>query len=185
VQDIQGHPESTPTPRDWPASRWIRLILTLLGVGGLITAAFRDWIQSLGGWGVTLHVRVLWNPNEPTTITGGGIASVGFVALALGAIALMGLVPRVGWLTVVAGALAVAEATLFIVTAVRASGYEPAGNMTVGDLQVGVWALLVGGILLVIAGFLGPRRSRAPAPEVESPLLHRLSEPSEQDPRRP
>jgi hypothetical protein len=54
--------------------------------------------------------------------------------------------------------LAVAEAALFVVTAVRASGYEPAGDMTVGDLQAGVWGLVAGGVLLLIAGFLGRDR---------------------------
>jgi hypothetical protein len=86
---------------------------------------------------------------------------VGFVALLLGAVAIIGLWPRVWWLTWVAGALAVAEATLFVVTAARASGYEEAGDMTVGDLQVGVWALVAGGVLSFIAGFLG-RRGREP-----------------------
>jgi hypothetical protein len=76
VHDVQDRPEGMPHRRRWSASRWIRLLLTLLGAAGLVTAAFVDWIRSIGPQGVTLHMRMLWNPNEPTTITGGGIASV-------------------------------------------------------------------------------------------------------------
>jgi hypothetical protein len=153
----------------------------------MVAAAFRNWIQSLDALGVELNVKMLWQPEvQPTILTGGGIDSVGFVALVLGVIAIMGLWPRIWWLTVVAGALGVAEATLFVVTAYRADGYrDPPGTMTLSYVEVGVWLLVAGGVLLLVAGFIGTGRSRAPAPEVESPLLHRLSEPSEQDPRRP
>jgi hypothetical protein len=187
VQDVQGHPESTSTRGHWPASRWIRLLLTLVGAAGMVAAAFRNWIQSLDALGVELNVKMLWDPDaSPTFLTGGGFDSVGFVALALGVIAIMGLWPRIWWVTVVAGALGVAEATLFVVTAYRADGYrDPPGTMTLSYVEVGVWLLVAGGVLLLVAGFIGIGRSRAPAPEVESPLLRSLSEPSEQDPPRP
>jgi hypothetical protein len=162
VQDVRGHPESTAHRRRWLASRWIRLLLTLLGVAGLVTAAFYDWIQSIGAWGTNLPLWTLWNTKDPAE-WGPGIASVGVLALVLAVIALIGLLPRMAWLTSLAGVAAVAEATLFVVTAIRASGYwHRPRDMTVGDLRAGVWALLAGGAVLIIAGFLGRRGSREP-----------------------
>jgi hypothetical protein len=85
---------------------------------------------------------------------------VGFVALVLGLSAIMGLLPRMWWLTSLAGAVGVAEATLFVVTASRANGYEVAPRtMAVGDIRLGVWTLLAGGVLAAVGGYLGPRRS--------------------------
>jgi hypothetical protein len=172
VKDVQGHPVSTRGPRHWTASRWIRVLLTLLGAAGLVTAAFYDWIQSIGAWGTNLPLWTLWNTNDPAEWAPGNAASVGVLALVLAAIALIGLLPRMWWLTSLAGVLAVAEATLFVVTAVRANGYEGLPRtMTVADIQAGVWTLLAGGVLLIIAGLLGPRRSRAPAPEGREPQM--------------
>jgi hypothetical protein len=96
---VAGRPETARQRSRWAASRRIRVLLTLLGAAGLVTAAFVSWIRSIDDRGVSLHVRMLWNPNGPTAITGGGITSIGFVALLLGAIALIGILPRVGWLT--------------------------------------------------------------------------------------
>lgn len=144
-------------------SRRLRLVLTLLGAAGLIASAFRNWIESIDGLGLELNVRMLWDTNAaPKILTGGGADSVGFVALVLGVIAILGLASRTGWLTSLAGALAVAEATLFEITANRADGYwTPPRTMSVGDIKLGLWLLLAGGVLTFVGGFFGRRRSAA------------------------
>jgi hypothetical protein len=162
MQDATVHPESEPQQRVPRAPGRNRLLLTLLGAGGLIAAAFLNWIRSIDALGIELNVKMLWQTEaEPKILTGGGIDSVGFVALLLGVVAIIGLLPRIRWLTTVAGALGAAEATLFVVTAARASGYRPAPRtMTVGDIRVGVWLLVAGGVLAIVAAFFGRRRPR-------------------------
>jgi hypothetical protein len=160
MQDVPGHRSSMAHRRPRRATRWIRWIFTLLGAGGLIAGAFLNWIRSLDALGIELNIRMLWQPDvEPKILTGGGLDSVGFVALVLGAIAILGLAPRTGWLTSLAGALGVAQATLFLVTANRAFGYwGPPRTMSVGDIQAGVWLLVAGGLVAFVAGFFGHRR---------------------------
>jgi hypothetical protein len=125
----------------------VRMILTLVGAAGLIIGAFLDWFQ--GTSGVDLDIRAFWETTfESETST--FVATVGFVMIVLGLLAIVGMAPRSGWLTRLAGALGVVGFVLFLIQLYRA-------DETVADVQVGAWVCLAGGIIALIGGFFGTR----------------------------
>ena len=70
----------------------LRLILTLLGAAGLIASAFFPWISDLEGR--DLHMKSLI---ETTFVTTSNMfATVGFAAIVLGLVAIVGLAARFG-----------------------------------------------------------------------------------------
>jgi hypothetical protein len=98
---------------------------------------------------VNLDVRALWQ----TAFDRQGasfVATVGFVAIVLGLVAIVGLAPRSGWLTRLAGALGIVAFVLFAIQVYRA-------DMTVTDLGLGSWMALGGGVVALAGGFLGTR----------------------------
>jgi hypothetical protein len=133
-----------------PAGLAVRVILTLAGAGLMIVSAFLDWIGDLTG--VDLGVDVLWTTSPETEAD--FIASAGFVAIILGLIAIVGLAPRTGVLTSLAGALGIVTFILFVVTIYRTEADIEAG---IGDVELGGWLLLAGGVVALIGGFFGAR----------------------------
>jgi hypothetical protein len=132
---------------DW-AGMAVRIMLTALGAAGLIVSAFMDWIDETTA--VNLDIRAFWEgtfDQESATF----IATVGFVMIVLGLLAIVGLAPRSGWLTSLAGALAIAAFVLFAIQVYRA-------DRTIEDIDPGAWVGLAGGVLALIAGFFGSRR---------------------------
>jgi uncharacterized membrane protein len=123
-----------------------RVALTLLGAAGLIVSGFLDWVD--GRLGVDMTVRSLWMTRFHGT--GNFVATVGFVVIVLGLLAIVGLAPRTGWLTRLAGALGVVVFILFLIQVYR-------GGRSVADLQAGPWVALAGGVVALIAGFFGTR----------------------------
>jgi hypothetical protein len=81
----------------------LRVVLTVLGGALLIASAFLDWLGFEGApKGTEVPIQFLWSPAErevPEFAT-----SLGFVVIVLGVLAIIGLVPRTGWLTSLAGA---------------------------------------------------------------------------------
>jgi hypothetical protein len=125
----------------------VRVVLTLLGAAGLIIGGLLDWIS--GAKGTNFPIRVLWT----TDVGSEGakfLASLGFVFIILGLIAIIGLAPRTGVLTSLAGALGMVAFILFLISLYRA-------NLSLADLRIGAWLALVGGVLALIGGFLGAR----------------------------
>jgi hypothetical protein len=126
----------------------VRVVLTLAGAALMIVSAFLEWAGDSAG--IDLGVDVLWTatPNtEPNFIE-----SVGFVAIVLGLIAIVGLAPRTGVLTSLAGALGIVAFILFVV-----SIYRIEGDFGVQDVALGGWLLLAGGVVALIGGFFGAR----------------------------
>ena len=72
--------------------------------------------------------------------------------LVLGLVAIVGLAPRTGWLTSLAGALGIVVFVLLLVEMYRAPG-----NLTVSDLDPGAWVGLAGSVVVLIGGFFGAR----------------------------
>ena len=72
--------------------------------------------------------------------------------LVLGLLAIVGLAPRTGWLTSLAGALGIAVFVMLLVQLYRAPG-----NLTVSDLDPGAWLGLAGSVVALIGGFFGAR----------------------------
>ena len=122
-----------------------RVVLTLLGAAGLIVGAFMEWTRSIDG--TKLDMRALWTTSFKTTET--FVATVGFAMIVVGLVAIVGLATGTGWLTRLAGAVAVIGFILFAIEIYRSSADEMIG--------VGAWIALAGGIVTLIAGFFGPR----------------------------
>ena len=121
-----------------------RVALTLLGAAGLIVGAFMEWTASIDG--TKLAMKALGTMNFHTTET--FVATVGFAMIVLGLVAIIGLATGTGWLTRLAGAVAVVGFILFAIEVYRSSADEMIG--------IGAWIALAGGIVTLIAGFLGP-----------------------------
>ena len=130
------------------ASMGARILLTLLGAAGLVVSAFMNWVGDVNG--VNLNIRSLWQDDAIQLDTSTFVATVGFAVIVLGLLAIVGLAARSGWLTRLAGAVAIAGFVLFAIQVYRS-------NLDVADVQVGGWVALIGGIVALIGGFLGTR----------------------------
>jgi hypothetical protein len=122
-----------------------RIALTLAGAAGLIVGAFMDWTRSIPG--TKLDVRAFWTTDFQSTET--FVRTAGFAMIVVGLVAVVGLAMGTGWLTRLAGAVAVVGFVLFAIEVYRSS----ADDM----IDVGAWLVLAGGIVALIAGFVGPR----------------------------
>jgi hypothetical protein len=143
-------------PRMALAGMAVRVLLTLAGAAGLIVGAFMDWIQ--GTSGVNIDIRALWESGfdrQGDTF----VATVGFAAIVLGLLAILGLAPRSGWLTRVAGALGIVLFVLLAIQVYRA-------DLTVQDIEAGAWIALAGGVVALIGGFFGTRQTVTATPAV-------------------
>jgi hypothetical protein len=160
--DHEEHPPGTVHSRETtvahPAWDWagmaVRVVLTLVGAAGLVVSAFMDWIN--GTTAVNLDIRSLWESGfegESETF----IATVGFVAIVLGLLAIVGLAPRSGWLTRIAGALGIVLFVLFTIQVYRA-------DLAVDDIDPGAWVALAGGLVALVGGFFGARRAVVATP---------------------
>ncbi len=123
-----------------------RIALTLVGAAGLIVGAFMDWTRSIQG--TKLDIQAFWTTNFQTTET--FVSSAGFAMIVAGLVAVVGLAMGTGWLTRLAGAVAVVGFVLFAIEVYRSSADDV--------IEIGAWLVLAGGIVSMIAGFLGPRQ---------------------------
>ena len=144
-----------------------RIILTLLGAGAMILGAFLSWFNFPGGLppgveapgtaGIEWNWSILYSTDSPFDAS--FFASVGFIAIVLGLLALVGLALRTGWLTRLAGALALVVVILYAITLYRIPEAEAGpGGLSIGQIGIGAWLVAAGGLVVVIAGFLGSRR---------------------------
>ena len=127
----------------------MRIVLTLVGAAGMVISALMNWAQ--GNAASDISVRALWS----TRFAHPGnnwLTTVAAVMIGLAVIAIVGLAPRTGVLTSLAGALGIAIFVLFLVQLYRA-------NFTVSDLDPGAWIALAGSIVALVGGFFGARRS--------------------------
>jgi hypothetical protein len=123
-----------------------RILLTLLGAAGLIIGAFLSW--AFGDAGVNVGPEAFYTTDVPTNAS--IVTSAGGIVILLGILALLGLAPRTGWLTTLAGVLGIVAFALVLITLYRL-------DSSVSDVQIGLWVVLAGGIVAVIAGFFGAR----------------------------
>lgn len=123
-----------------------RIALTLLGAAGLIVGAFSDWTRSIQG--TKLDMQAFWTTSFRST--GTFVATAGFVMIVVGLVAVVGLAIGTGWLTRLAGAVAVVGFVLFAIEVYRSSADDTIG--------AGAWIALAGGVVTLIAGFFGPRQ---------------------------
>jgi len=128
-----------------------RVLLSAAGAAGLIVGSFLNFLAGING--TDMDDRAFYTTNFLTT--GTFVRTVGFVMIVLGLVALLGLAPRSGWLTRIAGALGIIAFVLVAIQTYRAPGGQA--------LQTGAWVCLAGGIVALIGGFLGTRRTVVPA----------------------
>jgi Ca2+/Na+ antiporter len=107
-----------PTARSWSPGLIVRIVLTLIGAAAMIVGAFLKWIHGLTG--VQLDARALWRTDFLSTST--FVRTVGFVVIVLGLLAIVGLAPRSGWLTRLAGVLGIVAFVLFTIELYRTPG---------------------------------------------------------------
>ena len=124
-------------------------LFTLAGAAGLIVAAFLSWIRPENALGTEISYRAFYRASFSTGAP--FLHSVGAVSIALGAIAIIGLAFRSGWLTRLAGAAGIVGFALFTVSLHRAGMDVPT------SLGVGVWLMLGGGIVALFGGFFASR----------------------------
>ncbi len=143
-------PSSTAGRASWGAIG-ARFVLTLLGAAGLIVGGLIEWLRTGGGQvGTKIDVRFLWSTTAGTTTN--FVRTVGFVAIVLGLLAILGLAMRSGWLSRIAGALGIVEFVLFAITVSRTDSLSFPGS-----IGVGAWLALAGGVVALAGGFLGSR----------------------------
>ncbi len=116
-----------------------RVLLTLIGASGLVVGAFMEWVRGVRG--MNLSVEALYSSRlaERADVP----ATVGFIALVIGIVAIVGLATG-GWLTRLAGALAIVVFILLII------------QLYLGDAQIlpgpGPWLILTGGMVAAVGG---------------------------------
>jgi hypothetical protein len=125
------------------------MLFTLLGAAGLIVSAFLEWIRPDGTVGAELSYRAYFDTQFGTEAP--FFRSAGFVVIAIGLLAIVGMASRSGWITRLAGALGIIAFALYAITLYRAGADIPT------SLGVGSWVLLGGGLLSMFGGFFATR----------------------------
>jgi hypothetical protein len=139
----------------------MRIILTLLGAALMIGGAFLGWFnfgevppgaQVPGGAGTEMSWSILYDTDDPFGAS--FFTSIGSIAIVLGLLALLGLALSTGWLSRLAGVLGILIVILYAITLYRV---EDAG-LSISEIGLGAWLVALGGLIVLIAGFLGSRR---------------------------
>ena len=151
-----------------PGGLSLRIVLTLLGAAAIIGGAFLTWfnfgdvqagIDLPGNKGVQMSWKILYAPSDaegsPTyPFDNDFFTSIGFITIILGLLAILGLALRTGWLSRLAGALAIVAIVLYAITLYRV----PEADLSFSDIGLGAWLVLAGGVIVLVGGFLGSRR---------------------------
>ena len=116
-----------------------RVLLTLIGASGLFVGAFMEWVRGVRGMNLSIEALYSRELAQRADIP----ATVGFVALVIGIVAIVGLATG-GWLTRLAGALGIVVFVLLII------------QLYLGDTQLlpgpGPWLILTGGMVAAVGG---------------------------------
>lgn len=144
-----------PAPQMTPATRNpISMILGVLAAAVIVLGAILlSWLS--GGTesfkGTDAPISMFWSTD--LTVEVSFLSSAGLIILGIGAIVLIGgLINRNG-LLVVGGLLAVIAFALIVITLLRLELVD----IGVGDFGIGLWAILVGGVVAIAAGIMGRR----------------------------
>jgi hypothetical protein len=128
----------------------LRVALTVIGAAALIGGAFLNWLPGTSKFiGIHISGKVFFQAafsHHPVFWK-----SAGFAMIVLGVIVLVGLIPRSGWLTSLAGAVAVVGFVLFLVEVAKG------GGPSMADIRLGAWLELGGGVVSMVGGAVGRR----------------------------
>lgn len=146
----QPVPETAPAV---PTSNSVTMIGGVLGaILMVVGAVFLDWLSGgIPSKGLDAGVAIFWS-TEPSADPS-FFASAGFVVLILAVITLAGaLLGRGAWV-VLGGVLAVLAVVLTVISYFRFEG----ADLGIGDMGLALWAILVGGVVAIVAGAMGRR----------------------------
>ena len=130
-----------------------RVLASVLAVVALVVGAFQGWIAFRTGDKLTLHSLTQNNFGATNDI----VKSVGGLSILLALIAVVALVDPTAWLTRLAGAAAVVVSVMFAVEAFRHYGHR--FDATLHGTRPGLWLELGAGVVLLLAGSFGSRRT--------------------------
>ena len=143
-----------PAPQTAPASDsgTVPMMLGILaGLLMVVGAMFFDWLSGVPSKGADNGAAIFWSTEvegEPMFFT-----SAGFVVLIISAITLIAsAMRRWGWV-LYGGILAVLGFVLVMVTFYRVEGTQ----LGIGDSGLGLWMILAGGVLAIVAGMMARR----------------------------
>ena len=135
-------------PSPWLA---LRVLLTVAAAVLLLVGSFLEWAPGTDGSEVA--VQAYWSTDAGTADF---FSSAGLVTAICGAVIILGLTFRGGWLTRFAGAVALVAFTLIVIQMGREGSLD-----TLQDVGIGLWFVLAGGILALIGGFFPSTRTVA------------------------
>ncbi len=138
-----------PTTTVSPGRGVLRLVLGALGAAGLFVGAFLAWVNDING--IDLSNRVFFTTDVRATTQ--FLASAGAITIAIGLVALLGLTLINGWVVRLAGMAGIIAFVLSVISMARAQGFS-----LPQDIGIGLWVLLAGSVLAVIAGFVPTTR---------------------------
>jgi hypothetical protein len=138
--------DTAPSP--WLA---VRVIFTVAAAVLLLVGSFFEWMS--GSDGSALAIQNYWEQGAGTAAF---FSSAGLVTAISGAVIILGLAFRGGWLTRFAGAVALVAFTLILIQMGRAGELD-----AVQDVGIGLWLVLAGGVLALIGGFFPTTRTVA------------------------
>jgi len=140
---------AAPTTAVSPGRGVLRLVLGAFGAAGLFVGAFLAWVNDING--IDLSNRVFFTTDVRATTQ--FLASAGAIAIAIGLVALLGLTLINGWVVRLAGMGGIIAFVLSVISMARAQGFA-----LPQDIGIGMWVLLAGSVLTMIAGFVPATR---------------------------
>jgi len=153
-QTVHTHDEDVRTNVGgvgFAAMNVLRLVLTMAGAAILLVAMFQPWVH--GANGDTLAFNAYWKMSPAMDVA--FWRSAALVPLGCAIVAVIGLITIGGWLTRLAGAVAIVAFGLIVIELVRASATLP------DDMGAGLWLMLGGGVGLLIASLAIPSTSES------------------------
>ena len=144
----QPAPTAPATTTSNPAAMILGLIGgVLLVLGGLLF----DWLSGVPTKGVDNGIAIFWSTDVEGDVS--FFTSAGLVILIIAAVTLIGAaLNRAAWV-LLGGILALVAFLLVTINVYRFEG----ADLGIGDYGLGLWAILVGGVVALAAGIMGRR----------------------------
>ena len=146
----------------------LRVALAVAGAAAMTLGSFLVWLRPLHFNGFQLSHRIFYrfyftaHAHVPKLERSSRfLSSTGFVMLLLSVLTFLGLALRRGWLTSLAGALALISVAGYLLTVTGARVQRPLGLGSA--LGPGAVVVLIGGALALLGGFFGTLPPRVPA----------------------
>jgi hypothetical protein len=124
------------------------LAALLMALGAMVF----DWLSGIASKGTDASISIFWSPDTAGDAT--FVSSAGFVVLVFAVLTLIAAAMRRWGLVLYGGIVAVLAFLLVIITFYRVEGDPGVG---IGDAGLGLWMILAGGILAIVAAVMGRR----------------------------